>query len=230
MKIAIYARVSGRAQALKGTSTKDQEKACRAWAKENGAKVARVYVDAGVSGTLIDRPELARLVLDARSQLFESVVVYDLDRLARDLVVQETIVGELSNAGVELHSVNQPNLEGDDPSRVFARQIFGAAAQLHKAMTVLRLSAGRNASKERLGYCEGQPRFGFRREKGGTIAPHPSEQEAVDVIRRLRGGSHPASYRAICDELERKGLRPRRGRRWYPNTVRRIYARGNAPF
>jgi site-specific DNA recombinase len=157
------------------------------------------------------------------------VVVYDLDRLARDLVVQETVIGELRNAGRELYSVNQPNLEGGDPWRVFARQIFGAAAQLNKGMTVLRLSAGRAAAKERAGYCEGQPRYGFKRE-AGKLAPDADEQSAVAVITRLRGSTPPTSYREVCRELERRDIRPRRGSKWHPNTVRRIASRGNRPY
>lgn len=228
MKLAVYARVSGRAQALKGTSIKDQIKACRAWAKDHDHRIVSIYEDAGISGVLLDRPELARMLLDARGRRFEGVLVFDLDRLARDLVVQETVIGELKSAGVELYSVQQPNLETGDPWRVFARQIFGASAQLHKAMTVLRLKAGRRAAKERKGYCEGQARYGFKRSDG-SIRPDTSEQTGADLIRRLRNTRPPTSYREICAELERRGIRPRRGQRWHPEAVRRIYRYGNKP-
>lgn len=226
MKVAIYARVSK--SAGDPVSIDEQVRRCRAWAKEKDHRVSEIYRDDGVTGTTLDRPELGRMLLDARSTMFESVVVYDLDRLARDLVVQETIIGELRNAGLELHSVTQPNLEGDDPYRVFARQIFGASAQLHKAIIVMRLRAGRDAKKRRKGVCEGQPAYGFAKERG-VVLPRRDEQAAVDVIRRLRAQTPPASYRAIAGELEQRGIAPRRGEKWHPNTVRRIHARGNRP-
>jgi len=226
VKVAIYARVSKTAG--DPTSIEKQERAARAWAKQHGHRVVDVYRDNGVSGAQFDRPELGRLLIDAGARLFDGVIVYDLDRLARDLIVQETIIGELARAGAELHSINQPNLEGDDPHRVFARQVFGASAQLHKAVTVVRLRAGREAAKKRAGYCEGQARFGFRRD-AGTMVPDKNEQSAIALIKRLRGSRAPASYREIADELERRGYKPRRGEKWHPMSVRRIALRPNKP-
>lgn len=225
MKLAIYARVSKTAG--DPTSIKEQERRCRAWAREKGHRVVEVYRDDGISGTRLDRPELGRLLHDASAGAFEGVLVYDLDRLARDLVVQETVIGALTGDDVELYSVNQPNLEGDDPWRVFARQIFGASAQLHKAITVVRLRGGRDAAKRRRGHCEGQPRYGYSR-RGGKVKPDRQEQEAVAIMKRSKGRG--MSYREIAGELASRGIQPRRGRAWHPDTVRRILERGNKPF
>ncbi len=224
MKVAVYARVSK--SAGDPVSIDEQVRRCRAWANDNGHRVVETYRDDGVTGTTLDRPELARMLLESRSTGVDRVVVFDLDRLARDLVVQETIIGELRQAGVELHSVNQPNLEGDDPWRVFARQIFGASAQLHKSITVMRLRAGRDAKKRRKGVCEGQPRFGFKKDRG-VVLPDRDEQVAVDLIRRLRSTTPPTPYRAICAELEGRNIRPRRGRRWHPQVIKQIVGYGN---
>jgi DNA invertase Pin-like site-specific DNA recombinase len=226
VKVAIYARVSK--SAGDPVSIDEQVRRCRAWAKEHGHRVEEIYRDDGVSGTTLDRPALAAMLYDARSTMFDNVVVYDLDRLARDLVVQETIIGELKNAGAELHSVTQPNLEGDDAYRVFARQIFGASAQLHKAIIVLRLRSGREAKKRRKGVCEGAAPYGFTKS-GGIVLPQRDEQVGVDLIRRLRKKNPPTPLRAIIDELDRQGIRPRRGAKWHPATVQRIVERGNRP-
>ena len=53
------------------------------------------------------------------------VLVEKLDRLARDLMVQETIIGDLRKNGFDLISVMEPDLLQDDPSRKLMRQIFG---------------------------------------------------------------------------------------------------------
>lgn len=226
MKVAVYARVSK--SAGDPVSIDEQVRRCRAWAKEKEHRVTEIYRDDGVTGTTLNRPGLGRVLLDARSGAFDSVVVYDLDRLARDLVVQETIIGDLRTAGAELHSVTQPNLEGDDPYRVFARQIFGASAQLHKEIIVVRLRAGRDAKKRRKGVCEGPARFGYSKERG-VVLPRRDEQAAVDVIRKLRATTPPTSYREICRELDRREIRPRRGARWHPQVVARIHGYSNQP-
>jgi DNA invertase Pin-like site-specific DNA recombinase len=56
------------------------------------------------------------------------VLIEKLDRLARDLMVQETIIGDLRKNGFELISVAEPDLLQDDPSWRLMRQIFGAIA------------------------------------------------------------------------------------------------------
>lgn len=230
MRVAIYARVSGRSQALKGTSITEQVRACRQWARDHKYRVVAVYKDPGVSGRLLDRPELGRAMIDAKAKKFDALVVLDLDRLARDLVVQETIIGELDRADVGMRSLNQPNLDGDDPSRRFARQMFGAVAEYQRAMIVWRLALGREAVRRAGGYAEGHPRYGYRARRGGGLEPDPDEQRGVALIRRLRRQTPPASWRAIAAELERAGIKPRKGGTWHPNTVRRIHAYGNKPF
>jgi hypothetical protein len=51
-------------------------------------------------------------------------VIEKLDRLAHDLTMQETIIGDLRKLGIELVSVAEPDLCSDDPRRKLVRQIF----------------------------------------------------------------------------------------------------------
>lgn len=228
MRAGIYARVSGRGQALYGTSLREQVAACKRYVRDQRGRVVDVYQDAGVSGTLLDRPGITRAIADAKAGKFDALVFYDLDRLARDLLVQENIVADLRAADVEIYSLNQPNLEGDDPSRKLIRQVFGSIAEYQKSMTVARLRLGREAIRAAGGHAEGAPRFGWK-VVNGALMPDPDEQAAVALIRRLRRSGK--SYREICAELNRRGgLRTRKGGPWLPNTVRRIYGYGNQPY
>ena len=54
------------------------------------------------------------------------VLVEKLDRLARDLMVQETIIGDLRKNGFDLISVMEPDLLQDDPSRKLMRSSSAA--------------------------------------------------------------------------------------------------------
>jgi DNA invertase Pin-like site-specific DNA recombinase len=49
------------------------------------------------------------------------VLIEKLDRLARDLMVQETIIGDLKKRGFELVSVTEPDLLQNDPTRILMR-------------------------------------------------------------------------------------------------------------
>lgn len=75
----------------------------------------------------------------------------------------------------------------------------------------------------------GRPRYGFKIERG-RVVPNVEEQKVVALIRRLHAGGKGMTLRAIVDELERRGIPPREGARWHPNSVRRILSYQNKPW
>src|SRR5207249_7337514 len=62
-----------------------------------------------------------------------------LDRLARDVVVQETIIADMQRKRFEIRSVTEPDLCSDDPTRTLLRQMMGAFAEYERKMIVLKL-------------------------------------------------------------------------------------------
>jgi DNA invertase Pin-like site-specific DNA recombinase len=112
-----------------------------------------------------------------------------LDRLARDVLVQETIIGDMRKRGFELISALEPDLLQDDPSRKLMRQVFGAIAEYDKAMIVSKLRAARDRKRARGERCEGQKPFG-----------HYDGVEAILIrMRELR--SQRLTYRRIADQM-----------------------------
>jgi len=209
-----YLRVSGLGQ-VKGDGFPRQRKAVEAWAKANKVEIVQWYREPGVSGTLVDRPALARLLVDLKEndEGIQYVVVENLDRLARELYVQETILRDIKDLGVTLISATQGDLDSD-PSRVLVRQIFGAVSEYEKAMIVLKLRAARDRKREENGRCEGVEPFGF----------YEGEQEAIDLVgklRRKRFGKR-LSFGKIAKALDEEGIRTRSGRPWNASTVRKI--------
>jgi DNA invertase Pin-like site-specific DNA recombinase len=72
----------------------------------------RVFREQGVSGTtdLENRPALMELLEALAANGVKLVLIEKLDRLARDLMVQETIIGDLRKRGFDLISVTEPRL------------------------------------------------------------------------------------------------------------------------
>ena len=126
-----YLRVSGKAQ-VEGDGFIRQLEAIKRYAAEHDVKIMRTFRDEGVSGTkdLEDRPAFVEMMTALHSNGTKLVLVEKLDRLARDLMIQETIIGDLRRNGFELVSVMEPDLLQDDPSRKLMRQIFGAIAAI----------------------------------------------------------------------------------------------------
>lgn len=82
-KVAIYVRVSTKGQAEEGYSIDEQIALLTSYCSIHKWKIHDTYVDAGISGATIERPELSRLSRDAQKKKFNTMIVYDLKRLGR---------------------------------------------------------------------------------------------------------------------------------------------------
>jgi DNA invertase Pin-like site-specific DNA recombinase len=106
-----------------------QRRAVRAWCRAKGHRLVDLVADAGVSGTLADRPALAEARVLLREGKAQGLVVHRLDRLARDLVVQEQLLAEVWRMGATASSTaagEDAYLSDDpgDPSRLLIRQVL----------------------------------------------------------------------------------------------------------
>jgi DNA invertase Pin-like site-specific DNA recombinase len=81
-RAAIYARVSTK---FNGQNPETQLHALREYVKSRGWTIAGEYVDHGVSGTKDSRPQLDKLMKDARSRKIDAVIVARFDRFARSV-------------------------------------------------------------------------------------------------------------------------------------------------
>ena len=225
MKLAAYLRVSSEAQ-LDGLGLDLQEKAIRSWSRSAGHQVAVWTRDEGVSGSnaLEHREGLLDALRAVRDGAAAGLVVYRLDRLARDLIVQETILSELRRLGAVTFSTSAAEAsyltdDPDDPSRKLIRQVLGAVAEYERSMIALRLRSGRRLKAERGGYIGGQVPLGYRAE-GGQLVEDADEQDTRSRIVVLR--SEGLSLRQIAASLEAEGRPSKCGGSWHSNTVRRI--------
>lgn len=214
-KAYAYCRVSGRGQ-VEGDGFDRQEQAIWEYAIAHGIETVETYREEGVSGTkgTEDRPAWLRMMAAIINNGVRTVLIEKLDRLARDLLVQETILGDLRRRGITLVPVLEPDLCADDPTRKLLRQFMGAIAEYEKAMIVLKLQGARRRMKAREGRCEGAKPYGF----------YPGEADTLEHMRQLAaGGSTPT---AIARELDKREIWTRSGGKWHPYVVARILKAG----
>ena len=218
MEAFAYLRVSGRGQ-VDGDGFPRQLAAVQQYAAANSVTIAHVFRERGVSGAVdgVDRPAWVEMISAARSAGVKVIVIEKLDRLARDLMIQERILADLDARSVKLVSVAEPDLCSMDPTRTLLRQIVGAVAQYDKASIVSKLRAARQRKRAQNGRCEGAKPYGVR----------PGESAGLERIRAMH--SSGASFLAISEALNAEGIAPRRGRRWHPHAVARIARRVGIP-
>jgi len=214
LKAFAYLRVSSNGQ-VEGDGFPRQKAAIKAYADAHGIKITRWFEERGVSGTkdLANRPALQDLMLALMSNGTRVVLIEKLDRIARDLMVQETIIGDMRKQGFELISVAEPDLCSDDPSRKLVRQVFGAIAEYDRSMIVLKLRAARQRMRAKTGRCEGRKAFGATKSEAATLA------------KMREFAAQGLNYENIAAALNDAGLTTQTGSRWYPATVRRTLAR-----
>ena len=226
LRAAIYARVSTGKQAEGDLSLPDQQRQAAAYCRARGWTVVREFVDAGVSGTTDNRPELQRLLDMATNggSPFDVVVVHSLSRFMRDAFLQEMHIRRLAKAGVRLVSMTQD--VGDDPVGVMVRQVFALfdEYQSNEIRKHVSRSMGENA---RQGFWNGAaPPYGYTtvavEQRGARLkkklAVDPVEAEAVRLIFRLLiegdGTTGPMGVKAAVSWLNARGCRTRGGARW----------------
>ncbi len=213
-----YLRVSGRGQ-IEGDGFKRQEIAIRAYAEAHGFKVCKVFREEGVSGAseLHGRKALLEL-LTQQANGAQIVLIEKLDRLARDLMVQENLIADIQKRGFRLISVAEPDLLENDPTRKLMRQIIGAISEYEKQMIVLKLRGARERAKARHGKCEGRKLYGTR----------TGETDVIAQMKALRESG--SSFRRIAAVLNVGGTKTRTtGKRWHGSAVSQILKRATHP-
>jgi len=209
-----YLRVSGLGQ-VDGDGFDRQLAACEKYAAANSLQLIEVFREEGVCGAneLEGRPALQRLLAALEGTDTKTILIERLDRLARDLMVQETIIADLRKSGYELISTAEPDLCSDDPSRKLMRQIFGAIAEYDRAMTVLKLRGARERKRARQGRCEGRKPFGF----------HPAE--AVTLAAILTHKDLGLTCKQIAETFNTRFIPTRSGKPWSGPVVAKILRR-----
>lgn len=204
-----YLRVSGKSQ-VDGDGFPRQRAAIAEYAVANGMEVVGWYEERAVPGAMEwdERPAWAAMV-EALNGV-RTILIERLDRLARDLLVQEHIVADLRKRDVVLVSTLEPDLGSTEPTRVLIRQMIGAVAQYDKSMTVLKLRGSRQRKKAASGRCEGQKPYGHYPNEVGVLAEMKRLEECGLTLDR------------IAKDLTEAGMMARSGKPWHPHVVGRI--------
>ncbi|MCM3921721.1 recombinase family protein [Frankia sp. AiPs1] len=232
-----YVRVSTKGQADDGEGLEVQEKKLRAWCRQEGHRLGEIYREEGVSGKLEDRPKLGAVLEALKNGEAEAVVIPRLDRLARDLIVQETLIREIRRMGTDVFTTVPGEAaflaeDPSDPSRKLIRQVLGAVSEYERSIITLRLQSGRAHKASKGGYAYGAPAFGQRSEKivtdtGKTtsvLVANDTEQAALALMTSMHADG--ASLREIVAALDAAGHKPKHGGdHWHPTTVSRCLAR-----
>lgn len=218
---AIYARVSTTGQAKDGTSLDTQTDACKQYAQQYGYTVIK-EVREDISGGTLKRPGLDGIRDVAERREIQAVIIYDPDRLSRDLGHMMLLVSEFERAKVQLYFVNTPH--ENTPEGMMLLQMRGMFAQYERTKIQERSRRGKERrAKDGHVIVSWMAPYGYVCVPGeGRFELHPAESEWVAKIFDWLANEH-ATLRGIGKRLDQLGVSTKRGARfWDPATVRSI--------
>ena len=215
MNAAIYARYSSHAQ--REESIEQQVEVCRRWCAAHGYEVAATYADEARSGRSTEgREQFLRMVDDAKGAAWSVVVVYKLDRFARDRYDAAIYRKRLRDAGVEVRSAME-NIP-DGPEGRLLEAVVEGVAEWYSADLSQKTLRGMRSNAERC-MANGVQVYGYA-IVDGTYAI--DERQAAIVRRVFQEWAEGTPAAHIARRLADEGVRTARGRvpkKDWPGTI-----------
>lgn len=189
------------------------------YADEKGMELVKIYADEGITGTkLRNRKEFQTMLLDAETGKFDVLLVKDVSRFARNTVDGLTSLRTLQDNDIEVIFINNLGIIGNNE---FLITIYFAIAQQESENTSKRVKFGKKQNMKK-GKVPNQV-YGYDKVIGDYFHLNKNPQE-VTVVQRIFDYyvNMGIGASAIARILNKEGLKTKRGKSWYQNSVTRI--------
>lgn len=211
----IYARYSSHSQ--RDVSIEQQLRACRSFADRHSIEVVDVYEDRALTGTNDKRPGFQKMIQDAKKSCWDYVIVYTLDRFARDRYDSAVYKRQLKDAGVKVLSAME-NIS-DDPTGVLMESLLEGLAEYYSKELSRKIRRGMedNATKCMV---NGSLPLGYMRGPDGRYAINEAEAETVrEIFRRVQDGE---PFCEIIDDLNARQILTKKGKLWNKSSFNKM--------
>lgn len=167
------------------------------------------YLEQASSRVGSKRPQLERLLEDARLRKFDVVVVWKIDRFARSLTQLVNNLQLLNQYGIRFISyTDQIDTDNRSPTGILMRQILGSFAEFERNIIVERVNAGLDEARRR-GVVGGRPKKVFARAQAAKLRKQGMSWRAI-------AAQLGVSMSTVRDALGAGGNRRLRGVRQTP--------------
>lgn len=216
MKAVIYARYSSHAQ--KDASIEQQIRECRKYAHEHDLQIVGEYCDHALSGTSDKRPQFMKMIKDSAKGHWQRVLVYKIDRFARNRYDSAMYKARLKKNGVKVLSVMEPIPEG--PEGILLESVLEGSAEYYSANLSQNILRGMHDNALSCKVNNGALALGFEKGPDGRFAIVPEEAEIVREIYRMYADG--MNVQQIVAVLNARGLKTSRGVRFNKNSLHTI--------
>ena len=218
MTAVIYARYSSDSQ--REASIEGQLRDCKDYAEKNGITVVGTYIDRAYSAKTDDRPEFQHMIKDSAKKIFDVVLVWKLDRFARNRFDAVNYKYQLEKNGVHLVSAMEPISQG--PEGIMVESMLIGMAEYYSAELALKVARGERENALQCKYNGGIVPLGFTIGKEDRLYHIDPETAPIvqEIFTRYADGE-PAEK--IAASLNERGLRTRTGKPFVKNSFFQIF-------
>lgn len=210
----IYARYSSSNQ--REESIAGQLRECKRYAKLNGYSIIGEYTDSALTGKTDKRPGFQQMIKDSDNRQFEAVIVWKLDRFARNRYDSAMYRNKLKKNGVRLISAME-NIS-DSPEGIILEGLMESLAEYYSANLSENVKRGLydSALERKMIHTN---ILGYKRGPDGRYEIDP---ETAPIVRRIfEEYAAGKPYPSIIEDLNRDGLRSRFGE-FKRNSIRKL--------
>lgn len=216
MNGVIYARFSSDHQ--REESIEGQIRICKEYAKKHGITIINEYVDRAISGKTDKRPSFQKMINDSETKLFQAVIVYALDRFARNGKQSAIYENMLNINGVQLHSATE-NINGN-PSSIILKAVLQGVAEYYSAELATKITRGMTENALKGKWTSGTIPFGYTRDVEKHLLPNPLTASYVeDIFTMFVEGK---KLTEIADYLNTRGIKTATGSKFNKGSFHRL--------
>ena len=213
MTAVIYARYSSDSQ--REESIEGQIRECTAYAKKNGITIVKHYIDRAISAKTDNRPQFQQMIKDSDKKLFDIVLVWKLDRFARNRYDSARYKTQLKKNGVKLVSATEIISEG--PEGIILESVLEGYAEYYSADLAEKVVRGQTENILK-GRCNGgRGTFGYTLDSERKFHIDPLASPFVlESFTKYRDG---LTMKEIRDWLNENGIKNPVGGEFTYNSV-----------
>ena len=219
MKAIGYIRVSTEEQAKNGISLDMQRAKIEAYAALEDMDLVETVADEGLSGCSIKgRPGIVKVLEMVKAKHVKAVIVYKLDRLARNTIEALQVAKLMDRHGVALHSITE-KLDTKSAMGRFFFTLMASIAEMERGIIGERICAAMARKREKGEACNNNPPYGLHIVED-RLEPHPSEQRVIMRVHELRVQKY--TIHRMIQQLSKEGMFNRRGKAFGKTQIHNI--------
>ena len=201
MTAVIYARYSSDNQCEE--SIEGQIRECTAYAEKNGITIVKHYIDRAISAKTDNRPEFQQMIKDSDKKLFDIVLVWKLDRFARNRYDSARYKTQLKKNGVKLMSATEIISEG--PEGIILESVLEGYAEYYSADLAEKVVRGQTENILK-GRCNGgRGTFGYTLDSERKF--HIDPLTSPFVLESFKKYNEGSTMKEIRDWLNENGIK-----------------------